>query len=87
MRSIVPFVMNGIDFQTFATPNHHPRSQPFFDHVFSFSVTPDLKIWFRNFQIVDETLQLQEIGESSKRPCFSGLFVLWLAIIMGTYAS
>uniref|UniRef100_A0A183GFX7 Ribosome biogenesis protein BRX1 homolog n=1 Tax=Heligmosomoides polygyrus TaxID=6339 RepID=A0A183GFX7_HELPZ len=48
--------------QTFATPNHHPRSQPFFDHVFSFSVTPDLKIWFRNFQIVDETLQLQEIG-------------------------
>nr|CDJ84239.1 Brix domain containing protein [Haemonchus contortus] len=48
--------------QTFATPNHHPRSQPFFDHVFSFSVTPDKKIWFRNFQIVDETLQLQEIG-------------------------
>ncbi|PIO61672.1 brix domain protein [Teladorsagia circumcincta] len=48
--------------QTFGTPNHHPRSQPFFDHVFSFSVTPDLKIWFRNFQIVDETLQLQEIG-------------------------
>ncbi|KAL6728718.1 hypothetical protein Aduo_010461 [Ancylostoma duodenale] len=48
--------------QTFSTPNHHPRSQPFFDHVFSFSVTPDLKIWFRNFQIVDETLQLQEIG-------------------------
>ncbi|WKX98994.1 hypothetical protein Q1695_014117 [Nippostrongylus brasiliensis] len=48
--------------QTFSTPNHHPRSQPFFDHVFSFSVTPDLKIWFRNFQIVDESLQLQEIG-------------------------
>uniref|UniRef100_A0A0K0DRT8 BTB domain-containing protein n=1 Tax=Angiostrongylus cantonensis TaxID=6313 RepID=A0A0K0DRT8_ANGCA len=47
---------------TFSTPNHHPRSQPFFDHVFSFSVTPDLKIWIRNFQIVDETLQLQEIG-------------------------
>ncbi|KAK6047479.1 hypothetical protein COOONC_15018, partial [Cooperia oncophora] len=22
---------------TFGTPNHHPRSQPFFDHVFSFS--------------------------------------------------
>ncbi|KJH48666.1 brix domain protein [Dictyocaulus viviparus] len=48
--------------QIFSTPNHHPRSQPFIDHVFSFSVTPDLKIWFRNFQIVDETLQLQEIG-------------------------
>ncbi|KAJ1372886.1 Ribosome biogenesis protein BRX1 [Parelaphostrongylus tenuis] len=29
--------------QTFSTPNHHPRSQPFFDHVFSFSVTPRLE--------------------------------------------
>ncbi|VDK19382.1 unnamed protein product [Anisakis simplex] len=48
--------------QTFATPDHHPRSQPFIDHVFSFSLTPDHKIWFRNFQIVDESLQLQEIG-------------------------
>ncbi|CAI4231172.1 unnamed protein product [Auanema sp. JU1783] len=48
--------------QVFGTPNHHPRSQPFVDHVISFSVTPDDKIWFRNFQIVDETLQLQEIG-------------------------
>ncbi|KHN79633.1 Ribosome biogenesis protein BRX1 -like protein [Toxocara canis] len=48
--------------QTFATPDHHPRSQPFIDHVFSFSLTPDNKIWFRNFQIVDESLQLQEIG-------------------------
>uniref|UniRef100_A0A0M3HQK3 Ribosome biogenesis protein BRX1 homolog n=2 Tax=Ascaris TaxID=6251 RepID=A0A0M3HQK3_ASCLU len=48
--------------QTFATPYHHPRSQPFIDHVFSFSLTPDNKIWFRNFQIVDESFQLQEIG-------------------------
>uniref|UniRef100_A0A1I7X879 Ribosome biogenesis protein BRX1 homolog n=1 Tax=Heterorhabditis bacteriophora TaxID=37862 RepID=A0A1I7X879_HETBA len=46
----------------FSTANHHPRSQPFIDHVFSFSVTPDGKIWFRNFQIVDDSLQLQEIG-------------------------
>jgi len=48
--------------QTFATPNHHPRSQPFIDHVFSFSLTPDGKIWFRNFQVVDEKFELQEIG-------------------------
>ncbi|CAJ0579646.1 unnamed protein product, partial [Mesorhabditis spiculigera] len=48
--------------QVFSTPEHHPRSQPFVDHVFTFSISPDEKIWFRNFQIVDETLQLQEIG-------------------------
>lgn len=46
----------------FAVPDHHPKSQPFIDHVFSFSLTPNGKIWFRNFQIVDEKLQLQEIG-------------------------
>ncbi|VDN22648.1 unnamed protein product [Gongylonema pulchrum] len=48
--------------ETFSTPDHHPRSKPFIDHVFTFSLTPDGKIWFRNFQIVDETLELQEIG-------------------------
>uniref|UniRef100_A0A8R1TZD5 Ribosome biogenesis protein BRX1 homolog n=1 Tax=Onchocerca volvulus TaxID=6282 RepID=A0A8R1TZD5_ONCVO len=48
--------------QTFSTPYHHPRSKPFIDHVFTFSITTDGKIWFRNFQIVDETFQLQEIG-------------------------
>uniref|UniRef100_A0A914UWP3 Ribosome biogenesis protein BRX1 homolog n=1 Tax=Plectus sambesii TaxID=2011161 RepID=A0A914UWP3_9BILA len=48
--------------QTFGTPNYHPRSQPFVDHVFSFSLTGDGRIWFRNFQIVDEQGMLQEIG-------------------------
>lgn len=47
--------------QTFGTPNHHPKSQPFFDHVFTFSVL-DNKIWFRNFQIIEEDGQLAEIG-------------------------
>ena len=42
-------------------PNHHPRSQPFFDHVFTFSVADD-RIWFRNFQIVEEDGALAEIG-------------------------
>ena len=42
-------------------PNHHPKSQPFFDHVFTFSVADD-RIWFRNFQIVEEDGALAEIG-------------------------
>ncbi|KAF4517542.1 hypothetical protein B566_EDAN005106 [Ephemera danica] len=47
--------------QTFGTPNRHPRSQPFFDHVLSFSVL-DNRIWFRNYQIVSEDGSLAEIG-------------------------
>lgn len=39
--------------QTFGTPNQHPRSKPFFDHVYTFSICDD-KIWFRNFQIIYE---------------------------------
>ncbi|CEF68375.1 Ribosome biogenesis protein BRX1 homolog [Strongyloides ratti] len=46
----------------FSTPNHHPRSQPFIDHVFTFTITPDEKIWFRNFQIPDPKLELLEVG-------------------------
>merc|ERR1711879_213628 len=45
----------------FGIPNHHPKSQPFFDHVFTFSVV-DGKIWFRNYQIVEESGALAEIG-------------------------
>uniref|UniRef100_H2ZB16 Ribosome biogenesis protein BRX1 homolog n=1 Tax=Ciona savignyi TaxID=51511 RepID=H2ZB16_CIOSA len=48
--------------QVFGTPNYHPKSQPFIDHVFTFSVM-DGKIWFRNYQIVEETGgELVEIG-------------------------
>ena len=47
--------------QIFGVPNKHPKSQPFFDHVFTFSVV-DNKIWFRNFQIIDETGAMAEIG-------------------------
>ncbi|KAG7269832.1 hypothetical protein CRUP_032355 [Coryphaenoides rupestris] len=36
--------------QTFATPHYHPKSQPFVDHVFTFSIT-DNRIWFRNYQV------------------------------------
>ena len=45
----------------FGIPNQYPKSQPFFDHVFIFSVV-DGKIWFRNYQIVEESGSLAEIG-------------------------
>ena len=45
----------------FGIPNQHPKSQPFFDHVFTFSIV-DGKIWFRNYQIVEETGSLAEVG-------------------------
>lgn len=47
--------------QTFGTPRHHPKSQPFIDHVFTFSIA-DNKIWFRNYQILEENGELAEIG-------------------------
>lgn len=47
--------------QTFGTPNFHPKSQPFFDHVFTFSLA-DNRIWFRNYQILEEDGSLAEIG-------------------------
>lgn len=37
--------------QTFGTPAYHPRSQPFFDHVFVFRLL-DKRIWFRNYQVI-----------------------------------
>ncbi|XP_061472068.1 ribosome biogenesis protein BRX1 homolog [Rhineura floridana] len=46
--------------QIFSTPHYHPKSQPFVDHVFTFSIT-DKRIWFRNYQIVDDGA-LVEIG-------------------------
>jgi len=45
----------------FGIPNQHPKSQPFFDHVFTFSIV-DGKIWFRNYQIVEESGALAEVG-------------------------
>ncbi|XP_037940487.1 ribosome biogenesis protein BRX1 homolog, partial [Teleopsis dalmanni] len=47
--------------QTFAVPNHHPKSQPFIDHVFTFTYL-DKRIWFRNFQILSEDGGLAEVG-------------------------
>jgi ribosome biogenesis protein BRX1 len=36
--------------ETFGTPNFHPKSKPFYDHVFSFCLA-DNRIWFRNYQV------------------------------------
>ncbi|RUS85615.1 hypothetical protein EGW08_006627 [Elysia chlorotica] len=48
--------------QTFGTPNHHPKSQPFTDHIFTFSIE-DNRVWFRNYQILEEEDgSLAEIG-------------------------
>lgn len=47
--------------QTFGVPNHHPKSQPFFDHVYTFTIL-DNRIWFRNFQILSEDGALAEVG-------------------------
>uniref|UniRef100_A0A8C7YQ58 Ribosome biogenesis protein BRX1 homolog n=1 Tax=Oryzias sinensis TaxID=183150 RepID=A0A8C7YQ58_9TELE len=47
--------------QTFSTPRYHPKSQPFVDHVFTFSIA-DNRIWFRNYQIIEEDASLVEIG-------------------------
>uniref|UniRef100_A0A673YLT8 Ribosome biogenesis protein BRX1 homolog n=1 Tax=Salmo trutta TaxID=8032 RepID=A0A673YLT8_SALTR len=47
--------------QTFSTPQYHPRSQPFVDHVFTFTIT-DNRIWFRNYQIIEEDASMVEIG-------------------------
>lgn len=47
--------------QIFSTPCSHPKSKPFVDHILSFSIE-DNRIWFRNFQIVEEDGSLLEIG-------------------------
>ncbi|XP_063994464.1 ribosome biogenesis protein BRX1 homolog [Diachasmimorpha longicaudata] len=47
--------------QIFGVPNHHPKSKPFFDHIYTFSVL-DNRIYFRNYQILTEDGGLAEIG-------------------------
>jgi len=53
--------------EIFAVPRLHPRSKPFIDHVFMFSVQNGL-LFFRNYQIVDhgerhsEDRHLVEVG-------------------------
>lgn len=57
----MPKVLFSCVFQIFGVPNNHPKSQPFYDHVFTFNIV-DHRIWFRNYQIVEEDGSLAEIG-------------------------
>jgi len=49
--------------QAFGAPKGHPKTKPFIDHILTFSIC-DRKIWFRNFQIVEDKNEskLVEIG-------------------------
>ncbi|PVD22847.1 hypothetical protein C0Q70_16105 [Pomacea canaliculata] len=47
--------------QIFGTPAYHPKSQPFFDRVMSFSIA-DGRIYIRNYQIVEDNATLAEMG-------------------------
>jgi len=53
--------------QAFGTPLGYAKSKPFIDHIFSFYYV-DNKIWFRNYQIVEQDMgkqvevQLNEAG-------------------------
>ena len=51
--------------QVFGTPEGHPKSKPFIDHVYNFSYV-DGKIWFRNYQIVEDTLDEKEVKKAVK---------------------
>jgi len=53
--SIEKRVMKELFIQAFQTPQGHPKSKPFCDHVFSFTWC-DGRIWFRNFQIVYDAI-------------------------------
>lgn len=47
--------------RVFSTPRNHPKSKPYVDHVFTFSLL-DNRIWFRNFQISEQGEKLVEVG-------------------------
>jgi len=55
-------VLKELFIQTFGISKGHPKSQPFYDRVYTFSII-DEKIWFRHYQILpDEDGSLAEIG-------------------------
>jgi len=46
----------------FSTPRGHPKSQPFHDRVMSFGYV-DGKVWVRNYQVLDRTLDASEAAK------------------------
>ena len=63
-----------VNLQIFGTPRNHPKSQPFVDHVLSCSVA-DNRIWFRNYQILEENAELAEIGKIRVVPSATSHFL------------
>lgn len=51
--------------QMFGSPKGHPKTKPFIDHVFHFSIL-DHKIWFRCYQITDSTTDKKERARLEK---------------------
>lgn len=64
--------------QAYGTPNVHPKSKPFYDHVIGFTYL-DGRIWFRNYQITNQDEGgLVEVGPR---------FCLWLIkIFSGSFS-
>lgn len=68
--------------QIFGLPKNHPKSQPFIDRVYTFTIL-DHRIWFRHYQIVSEQGAVAEIGPRfvlNPIKIFTGVFggpVLW----------
>lgn len=54
-------LLKEIFIQSFGTPNFHPRMQPYTDKVVTLIFFAD-RIWFRCYQIVEESGALSEIG-------------------------
>ncbi|KAJ3080646.1 hypothetical protein HDU99_007824 [Rhizoclosmatium hyalinum] len=50
--------------QTFGTPRSSRKIKPFIDHVLMFSVVGDV-VYFRNYQIVEKTVEKQKEPETS----------------------
>lgn len=49
--------------RVFGTPRYHALSKPFVDHIFCFFWF-DNRIWFRNYQIVDQEISAREVERS-----------------------
>jgi len=50
---------------TFGTPRGHPKSKPFVDRVMQFSFL-DGRVWVRNYQISDSTVDAREVKKAAK---------------------
>jgi ribosome biogenesis protein BRX1 len=76
--------------QIFGSPKGHPKTKPFIDHVFSFTVVEG-KIWFRNYQIIydaDPNASAKEAKNSDPVLVEIGpRLVLWpIKILSGSFA-